>query len=187
MLTEQNKIKQDFLNAPVPARFFSPRVSFFALYLSPSNPALSPRWWSKGWPCQSICQRLTVLQHMHYTDGYHHSRNDCPPHRNQKTRESERVGEDWRNGSWVKITVVCLTETYSERKKESILSQFHLWNCIVFCFQDFHEVLNSEVDFPLCAAEMESPWFSFSTGQRRMCSTLLADTSFNTFCPGLLL
>lgn len=25
----------------------------------------------------------------------------------------------------------------------------------------FHRVLNSEVDFPLRAAEMESPWFAF--------------------------
>lgn len=83
----QNKTEQclTFQNAPVSLQFLSPCLSL-ALYLSLSN-LLSPLWWSKGWPCQSICQELTVLQHMHYTDGYHHSSNDCPPHWNRKTRE----------------------------------------------------------------------------------------------------
>lgn len=68
------------------------------LHLSPRSTCLpSLCWWLKGWPRQSICQRLTVLQHMHYTDGYHHSHNDCPPPWNLKTTQravgSKRIEE----------------------------------------------------------------------------------------------
>lgn len=55
----------------------------------------------RGWPCQSICQWLTVSQHMHYTDGYHHSCNNCPLHWNQKTSEWEAWKSESK-GSWVR-------------------------------------------------------------------------------------
>lgn len=164
------------ISPPPPPRARLSSLCIF--FLPPSLP--SPRRWSKGWPRQSICQRLTVLQHMHYTDGCHHSHNDCPLKSKERARGLERIEEAEVKGSWVKITVACRAETYGEEeeKNSQFLSQFHLW--IFF----FYEVLNSEVDFPLCATE--SPWFSLSTGHRRICSTLLADTIFNTFSPGLL-
>lgn len=81
---------------------------------------------------------------------------------------------------------VCLRETYSERKKNQFYLSFIYETVQPFFSEDFHKGLNSEVDFSLCAAEMESQWFSLSTGQRRICSTLLADIMFNTsFCPAL--
>lgn len=87
-----------------PPRFFSllslSSHVFSAVYLPPSRPAplLLRWWWSKGWPCQSICQRLTVLQHMHYTDGYHPSRNDCPPCRHTHTLWNQKREREGRRG-----------------------------------------------------------------------------------------
>lgn len=51
-----------------------------------------PLSWLEGWPCQSICERLTVLQHMRYTDGQHHSRNKPTSTRARTLKSNEREG-----------------------------------------------------------------------------------------------
>lgn len=72
--TEHSKNKKHLFHFLSP-----PSCMSLAVNLSASNPAPALCGDRRGWPCQSICQRLTVLQHMHYTDGYHHSLNNCPP------------------------------------------------------------------------------------------------------------
>lgn len=78
------------------------------------------------------------------------------------TRQSERVGKDWTNGS--KNNSSRILHKHGERGKSQFYLSF-IYETEHF-FSWFHRVLNSEVDFPLCAAEMESQWFSLSIGQR---------------------
>lgn len=78
------------------------------------------------------------------------------------TRQSERVGKDWTNGS--KNNSSRILHKHGERGKSQFYLSF-IYETEHF-FSWFHKVLNSEVDFPLCAAEMESQWFSLSIGQR---------------------
>lgn len=124
-----------------PPRFFSllslSSHVFSAPYLPSSHPAplVLRWWWSKGWPCQSICQRLTVLQHMHYTDGYHHSRNDCPPpppRRCHTHTEIKRQEESARGSERIEETDVKADELLCCAVRGYNVSRHRLWNCLVF-------------------------------------------------------
>lgn len=102
---------------------------FFTLYLSPLFPCpvcggdrrvdhVSQS--VSGWQFYNTCTTLMgAITHV-----------TIALHTEIKRRESERVGEDYRNwskGRWVKITVVCLT--YSEREKKA--------NFISFIYESF--------------------------------------------------
>lgn len=108
-------------------------------------------------------------------------------HSETERPESARgLGRVWRigsKGSWVKLMLVCVRQIYSDRKKSPFYLRFiseTVYSFSLFFFKIFIRFW-TQLDFPLSAAEMESLWFSLSTGQRRVCSTLQADIMFFTY------